>query len=123
MPILLSARLFASLQPSALETARGGVAWLALPIAERAIAMVIHIYSSVLVLHSVRVGQKRWFWLAFGYKSAVDAVAAAAVLGWRAPDSPGRHLALEAVMGAFAAVALVGLGRLKRRFQATPRYW
>jgi uncharacterized membrane protein YhfC len=106
----------AALQSSALQAARGGAAWLLLPIVERVIAIAIHVYSSVLVLHAVRAGQRRCFWLAFAYKSAVDAIAAAAVLGWKAPDSPARHLALEAIMAGFAVGALVGLSRLKRRY-------
>lgn len=46
------------------------------PIVERVCAIWVHIFSNMLLFYAVRVKQVRWFWLAFVYKSLIDAWAA-----------------------------------------------
>ncbi len=46
------------------------------PIWERFFTVLIHIYSNVLIFYAVVQRRSGWFWLAFVYKSLIDAVAA-----------------------------------------------
>jgi len=46
------------------------------PIVERFFAIWVHILSNALLFYAVLVKQVRWFWLAFVYKSLIDAWAA-----------------------------------------------
>jgi uncharacterized membrane protein YhfC len=46
------------------------------PVSERFFTVLIHLFSNVLLFYSARKRQSRWFWLAFAYKSGIDAVAA-----------------------------------------------
>jgi len=45
------------------------------PIVERIIAIFLHAFSCVLIVYSIRTKAWRWFWLAFLYKTAMDAIA------------------------------------------------
>jgi len=45
------------------------------PIVERITAIFLHAFSCVLIVYAVRTKQWRWFWVAFWYKTAVDAIA------------------------------------------------
>jgi uncharacterized membrane protein YhfC len=92
-----------------------GLASIPLPVAERLSALVAHVFSSVLIVYGVWVGEWLWFWLSFAYKSALDALAAWAILV-RFLDSLSHLIALEAAVGGFAIVGLVGLAFLHRRF-------
>lgn len=82
-------------QASALGVTRGSGIMLALPVIERLSALAVHVYTCTLIIYAARTRATRWFWFAFAFKSALDAVAAAAVLGFKAPDSLGRYLLLE----------------------------
>lgn len=86
-----------------------------LPIVERAAALVVHVYTCVLVIDAVRHRRPRSFWRAFAFKAALDAIAAAAILGFKAPDSLARWIAFEAIVVLFAVAAWLGLGRLHAR--------
>ena len=46
------------------------------PIWERFFAVLIHIYTNVLIFYAVVQRRPGWFWLAFVYKSLIDAAAA-----------------------------------------------
>jgi len=92
-----------------------GLASIPLPVAERLSALLAHVFSSVLIVYSVRVGEWRWFWLSFAYKSALDALAAWALLT-AFLNSLSHLIALEAAVGGFAIVGLAGLVLLHRRF-------
>lgn len=46
------------------------------PIVERFFTVWVHIFCSVLIFFAVSQSQARWFWLAFFFKSLLDAVAA-----------------------------------------------
>jgi uncharacterized membrane protein YhfC len=92
-----------------------GLASIPLPVAERLSALVAHVFSSALIVYSIRAGEWRWFWLSFAYKSALDALAACAILS-RFLNSLSHSIALEAAVGAFAIVGLAGLAFLHRRF-------
>lgn len=46
------------------------------PIWERFFTVLIHIYSNVLIFYAVVQRRPGWFWLAFVYKTLIDAMAA-----------------------------------------------
>jgi uncharacterized membrane protein YhfC len=73
---------------------------------ERASALVFHTVSCALVIHGFRVGRPgTWFAVAFLYKSAVDAVAAWAVVSWGVTASGSRLAAFEIGLAALAALS------------------
>jgi uncharacterized membrane protein YhfC len=98
-----------------------GIASIPLPVAERLSALVAHVFTSVLIVYGVRVGQWRWFWLSFAYKSALDAFAAWAILATPFLNSLALLAAFEAAVGGFAIVGLAGLALLHHRFRGLER--
>jgi len=46
------------------------------PIWERFFTVLVHLFSNVLLFYGARKRESRWFWLAFAYKSGIDAIAA-----------------------------------------------
>lgn len=86
-----------------------------LPVVERAAALVVHVYTCALVIDAVRRHRRRSFWCAFAFKAGLDAIAAAAILGFKVPDSLTRWIVFEAVVVLFAVAAWLGLGRLHAR--------
>lgn len=50
------------------------------PVWERFFTIWVHILSNLLIFYAVARHQARWFWLAFAYKTSLDAVAAYAQL-------------------------------------------
>jgi len=45
------------------------------PILERMIAILIHIFSSLLIIYALQTRKWRWFWASFFYKTLVDGIA------------------------------------------------
>src|SRR5208283_2669085 len=90
-------------------------------VAERALALVGHAFSTVLIVYSVRTGRRRWFWLSFAYLSAIDALAAwgIAVFGKAVLASRPEFWAVFAVVTAIGAWGLV---LLRRHFPPEGRY-
>ncbi len=85
----LGAALAALISPAQLplgpaELAQMNDVWYQLaPIAERFFAVLVHVLSNALIFYAVATRKPGWFWLAFLYKSGIDAVAAGAqLLGW-----------------------------------------
>jgi hypothetical protein len=91
-----------------------GIAFV-LPVVERAATLVVHVYTCVLVIDAVRRQRRRSFWCAFAFKAGLDAIAAAAILGFKVPDSLARWIVFEAIVVLFAVAAWLGLGRLYAR--------
>ena len=82
------------------------------PIWERFFTIWVHILSAVLLFYGIRVRQARWFWLAFLYKTGIDAVAAfAQVSGFiSATGTEGltRIWTIEALVGLWGVVGWLG---------------
>src|SRR5262245_27211805 len=74
---------------------------------ERAIAVPVHVLSSVLILRSVRVSRASLFWWGFALKSSLDSVPSE-----RIPELP-----LQAVYGAFGVTAVLAFLRLSRAWR------
>jgi hypothetical protein len=99
-----------------LEAALAGGALIGRPV-ERALALVMHTFSTVLVVLAVRRGEPKWFWASFLYLSAVDAFASWAVATF-GKEAISTHWELWVGLGGFTVVALAGLTSLKPRFEA-----
>ena len=50
--------------------------YLLAPVIERFFAILLHTFSNLLLIYGARTRQAIWYWLAFAYKTGVDAVAA-----------------------------------------------
>lgn len=103
--------------PAELAARLGSILWLSAPVVERLAAVVIHTCANVLIFYAVKTRRARWFWLAFGCKTAVDAVAAGYVhtIG---VDTLGRVWTFEAMLILFGVASWVGLRWLAPRYQA-----
>ena len=92
------------------------------PIWERFFTIWVHILSAVLLFYGIRVRQARWFWLAFLFKTGIDAVAAfAQVSGFLALAEPGsvaRIWSIEALVGLWGVVGWLGTRWVSRHFPA-----
>lgn len=100
------------------ESLQFGLAAIPLPVIERISALFIHILVCTLIVYRVRVGARRWFWLAFVYKSVIDAFAAWFILGSGMSKTLAGLVEFEAAAVAYAMLGLAGLAFLKSRFQS-----
>jgi hypothetical protein len=98
------------------------------PIWERFFATLGHIFCNLLIFYSVARRQAKWFWLAFGYKTLIDAVAAYAliVIGKaQLAESLTKLWSLEAIVAVWGFVAWLGIRWLLRNYPveiaASPR--
>lgn len=83
------------------------------PIIERIGAVFAHIFSCVLIIRAVQRNRLRYFWMAFVYKSMIDAVAAWAQLSFKV-DSVSHIWIVECILFIFGIVGYVGLIWLSR---------
>ncbi|MDK2820330.1 MAG: hypothetical protein PWP31_295 [Clostridia bacterium] len=95
----------------------GVILWVLAPIVERVFTILIHTFAAVVTIYSVRIRLLRWFWLAFIYKTATDAVVAYAQMSY------GLHTlqhvwTIEAVVATFGLVGLLGIAALRRNYDA-----
>lgn len=85
------------------------------PIVERVCAMWVHIFSNVLLFYAVLVKQVRWFWLAFVYKSLIDAWAAWGQLAGMT-TTVEQVWVLEAVIIVFGVIGWLGTRWVHARY-------
>ncbi len=94
------------------------IGWASVPIAsvERALTILIHIFTVYAVVYAAKAGEMRWFWHAFWLKSGLDAVAAWAQFRLDLAD-PAQVWPVEAIISLFAAASVYGTMRLRKRWQ------
>ena len=117
--LVVSTMFFDVLPPGAkasLLKSYSSLALIPLSIFERIAALLAHVFSCVLIVLGVRLARQRWFWLSFAYKTALDGVAAWAILAYGVRDSVGRLAQTEVIFAAFALLAVAGLAKLKPKF-------
>lgn len=78
------------------------------PIVERIVAVFAHIFSCVLIIRSAGRNRLGYFWIAFAYKSLIDAVAAWAQLGFKA-NTTSQMWTVEGILFLFGIVGFLGL--------------
>jgi uncharacterized membrane protein YhfC len=76
------------------------------PIWERFFTVLVHIFSNVLLFYGVRKRQARWLWLAFAYKTGIDAIAAWAQF-WGL-GALGRLWTIEAIVALWGLAGWLG---------------
>jgi uncharacterized membrane protein YhfC len=87
------------------------------PIVERFFAILLHIFACLLVIYAAGTRQVRWFWLAFVYKTGIDAVAAFAQI--RGLVTYPTIWAIEAVVAAWGIAGWLGIRWLHKRWDDT----
>ncbi len=88
------------------------------PIVERFFTVWVHIFANVLIFLAVARMQARWFWLAFWFKTLIDAVAGYAQTSGILASIEGIW-AIEAVVVVFGVLGWLGVGWVKRRYPAS----
>jgi len=114
---VIAAMVMPDKMPKVLMDSFSGSAWvIPAPVVERVFAVIVHVFSCVLILQGAR--QKRWplFWASFIYKTLIDAIAAWSQLSFKV-DTLGHIWAVEAIVAAFGVIGLLGLIRLQRQDQ------
>ena len=88
------------------------------PIFERFFTVLIHVFASALIFYSIVRRRPGWFWMAFFYKTLIDAVAACG------PDCGidglGQIWTLKAITAVWGVVGLLGTGWVGRHYPADP---
>lgn len=114
--------LYPEIVPAEALAQLGPIDWLLAPVGavERVSAILAHVFTCAAIVFAARGGGLGWLWIAFVYKSALDAVAVWAQLGFGL-DSAAKIWTVEAIVAAFGAVAVIGIVRLVRDWpSATP---
>jgi uncharacterized membrane protein YhfC len=87
------------------------------PIWERFFTIWVHILSNLLIFYAVAIRRARWFWLAFAYKTALDAVAAYAQLsGLVTADYLAGIWFIEGIVAIFGLAGIWGVRWLRGRY-------
>jgi uncharacterized membrane protein YhfC len=92
------------------------------PIWERFFTILVHILCNLLIFYAVAIRQARWFWLAFAYKTALDAVAAYAQLsGLVTADYVAGIWFIEGIVAIFGLAGIWGVRWLSGRYPRAAR--
>jgi uncharacterized membrane protein YhfC len=83
------------------------------PIVERIVAVFAHIFSCVLIIRGAERNRLGYFWIAFVYKSLIDAVAAWAQLSFKV-NTTSHVWTVEAIVSLFGIAGFLGLIWLSR---------
>jgi len=98
------------------QLAQADSVWIQLaPISERIFACLGHVATNVMLFYAVAQRKSRWFWLAFLYKTVIDAAAGAYALS-------GSTTALAKVWGMEAGIAVWGIVGVLAIFWISRRY-
>ncbi len=112
---VLALVLAPQLVPPSLGASLAGVQGLINSVAagwERFFVVLVHLFSNALLFYGVQRRQQRWFWLAFVFKSLMDAVAAwGQVTGLDVPKT----LFIEAIIAVWGLLAWRGARWVKAR--------
>jgi uncharacterized membrane protein YhfC len=90
------------------------------PVVERFFTIWVHILSNVLIFYAIAKKQPRWFWLAFVYKTLIDAVAAGAQLSGMLNHTGTAYIIniwlIEAVVVIWGLAGVWGTRWVERRY-------
>jgi uncharacterized membrane protein YhfC len=88
------------------------------PGVERFFAVLLHVFANLLIIYGARRHQARWFWLAFAYKTGIDAVAAFAQI--QGLTTFPELWAIEAVVAVWGIAGWLGIRWLRPRWDEQP---
>jgi uncharacterized membrane protein YhfC len=101
--------------PSLQDIARANdVVWAVAPIWERFFTVLIHVFSNVLICYAIARRQVGWMWLAVGYKTLLDAVAAFGQVN--GINTLAMLWGIEAVIGVMGTLGWLGTRWLIARY-------
>jgi len=86
------------------------------PVWERFFTILVHIFSNILLFYGVQKHEARWFWLAFVYKTGIDAIAAFAQF-WGV-NTLGHLWTIEAFVAFWGLIGGWGIHAIKMRYPA-----
>jgi uncharacterized membrane protein YhfC len=87
------------------------------PIVERAIVILLHAFSSVLIIYSVQKNEWKWFWYSLIYKTIMDTIAGYFQITYGLENlTIGGLWLVELILLPFGLVGLWGLFHLRYRF-------
>lgn len=87
------------------------------PIVERAVVMLVHTFSCVLIIYSVQTREWRWFWISFLYKTMLDTIAGFVQITYGVQNLTILGTwAVELVLVPFGIAGLWGLHAFRRRW-------
>jgi uncharacterized membrane protein YhfC len=88
------------------------------PIVERAIVILLHAFSSILIVHAVQKKEWKWFWISFLYKTAMDAIAGYFQITYGLENlTLGGLWLVELILLPFGLIGLWGLIKFRRRWK------
>jgi uncharacterized membrane protein YhfC len=88
------------------------------PVVERTIVILLHAFSSVLIIYSIRKNEWKWFWYSLIYKTAMDTIAGYFQITYGVENlTVGRLWLVELMLLPFGLIGLWGLFLLRNRFE------
>jgi uncharacterized membrane protein YhfC len=88
---------------------------------ERFFTVWIHMFTCALLFYAIKVGKPRWFWVAFWYKSLIDAIAAYWLLVvFQGGIDAWERWSLEAIAALWGAVGWWGIRWLHQQYLLVP---
>jgi uncharacterized membrane protein YhfC len=89
-----------------------------IPIFERAIVILLHVFSSILIIYAVQKKECRWFWFSFLYKTAMDTIAGFIQITYGLENLSLAGLWLvELILLPFGLIGIWGLMAFRSRWQ------
>jgi uncharacterized membrane protein YhfC len=89
-----------------------------IPVVERTIVILLHAFSSILIIYAVQKKEWKWFWFSFLYKTAMDAIAGYFQITYGLENlTLGGLWLVELIILPFGLIGLWGLRAFRRRWQ------
>jgi uncharacterized membrane protein YhfC len=99
------------------ETQNASLLVIPVPIVERGIVILLHAFSSVLIIYALQRKEWMWFWLSFLYKTAMDTIAGYIQITYGVQNLTLAGVWLvELILVPFALIGLWGLIVFRRRW-------
>jgi uncharacterized membrane protein YhfC len=88
---------------------------------ERFFTVWIHMFTCALLFYAIAISQPKWFWVAFWYKSLIDAIAAYWLLVmFKGGAGVWERWSLEAIAALWGAVGWCGIRWLRQQYALMP---
>lgn len=100
------------------DTSNASLLAIPIPIVERTIVILLHAFSSILIIYAAQTKEWKWFWFSLLYKTTMDAIAGYIQLTYGLENLTIQGLWLvELILLPFGLVGFWGLFAFQRRWQ------
>jgi uncharacterized membrane protein YhfC len=100
------------------DTSNASLLAIPIPIVERTIVILLHAFSSILIIHAVQTKEWKWFCFSFLYKTTMDVIAGYFQITYGLENLTLRGLWLvELILLPFGLIGLWGLIAFRRHWQ------